>query len=101
MTENSLPDAAQRRIIEHMNDDHADACLLYARVFANCASATAARITSIAPTAMQLTCTVSGGEETVEVPFEPPLANAEDAHHRLVAMVREAREIESSAGKGH
>jgi putative heme iron utilization protein len=79
------------RICKHMNEDHADAVLLYAQVFGNCSEATAAQMKSIDPQGMDLDVRVGEGQDTVRVSFDRPLADAEDAHHTLIDMVKQAR----------
>jgi putative heme iron utilization protein len=87
----SLDDASRHAIVAHMNEDHADAVLLYARVFAGCRDAQAARIDALRPEAMELLAETPGGVTRLTVPFDHVLADREDAHHTLVAMVRDAR----------
>ncbi|MEO0948923.1 MAG: DUF2470 domain-containing protein [Cyanobacteria bacterium J06641_5] len=83
--------AISDRICKHMNDDHAEAVLLYARVYGDRPAAEAARLEAIDPQGMDLTATVGGTAETVRVTFERELADSEDAHQTLIAMVRAAR----------
>ena len=79
-------------ILEHMNEDHADAVLLYARVQGRRGDAEAARMIAIRPEDMTLAIRTPAGEEEIRVAFDHALTGSEDAHHTLVAMVREARE---------
>lgn len=79
------------RILGHMNDDHADAVLRYARHFAQRTGATAARLVDIDHQGISLLVTEPSGETPVRVEFERALEKAEDAHHTLVAMARAAR----------
>lgn len=78
-------------ILEHMNDDHADAVLLYAQIFGGRDDALAARMVAIRPEDMTLAIRTRSGEEEISVAFDHALTDSEDAHHTLVAMVREAR----------
>ncbi|MBW4560432.1 MAG: DUF2470 domain-containing protein [Mojavia pulchra JT2-VF2] len=79
------------RICNHMNEDHADAVVLYAKAFGGVADATAAHLLSIDSQGMDLTAQVN--EETVplRIAFDHVLADAEDAHQTLIAMVKQAR----------
>jgi len=79
------------RICNHMNEDHADAVLLYARFFAEIQEATSAQMLSIDAEGMNLTAQVNGEPQPVRIPFDHVLADAEDAHHTLIAMVKKAR----------
>ncbi len=80
------------RICKHMNKDHADAVLLYARVYGKSTGATAAEMRSIDAHGMDLLTQVDGVGVPLRIPFDRPLQDAEDAHHTLIAMVRQARE---------
>lgn len=79
------------RICNHMNEDHADAVLLYAQVFAEVQEATSAQMLSIDAEGMDLTAQVNGEPQPVRIQFDHVLADAEDAHHTLIAMVKQAR----------
>lgn len=79
------------RICKHMNEDHADALVLYARVFAHVQGVTQARMQAIDPEGMDLWVHTEGGEQRVRIPFDHPLQDSEDAHQTLVAMVKQAR----------
>ncbi len=83
--------AVSDRICKHMNDDHAEAVLLYATAYGNQPAATAATMQSVDPEGMTLAVTVDGDPTTVRVPFDHTLEGAEDAHHTLVAMLKQAR----------
>jgi putative heme iron utilization protein len=84
MTADPLTPAVSDRICRHMNDDHAAAVLAYAHHYAGRPDAAAARMVSVAATAMTLD--VDGS--AVEVPFDHPLSDSDDAHRTLVAMLR-------------
>ncbi|NEP58791.1 MAG: DUF2470 domain-containing protein [Symploca sp. SIO2G7] len=91
MTEAITPPVSDR-ICKHMNDDHADAVLIYAQKFGNATAATAATMRSIDTTGMDLEATVDGHNRPVRVSFERPLADAKDAHHVLVDMLKQVRQ---------
>jgi putative heme iron utilization protein len=84
MSADPLTPAVSERICRHMNDDHASAVLAFAHHFAGLPAATSARMVAVAPQAMTLD--VDGA--SVEVPFDHPLTDSEDAHRTLVAMLR-------------
>ena len=84
MAADPLTAAVSDRICRHMNDDHAEAVLAYARHYGGVASPTAARMLAETPEAMRLE--VDG--TSVEVPFDHVLSDSEDAHRTLVAMLR-------------
>ncbi len=83
--------AVSDRICAHMNDDHADAVLLYAKVYGNLADATAATLKTIDPNGMDLTAQVISGETPLRIAFDHTLTDSEDAHQTLIAMIRNAR----------
>lgn len=84
--------AISDRICKHMNEDHADAVLLYAQVWANSPEAEAAQMQSIDPQGMNLTAQVKGTTVPLRVEFERELKDSEDAHYTLIEMVKQARQ---------
>ena len=84
MAADPLTPAVSDRICKHMNDDHADAVLAYARHYGGVANPGQARMVAVKPEAMELE--VDG--TTVEVAFDHTLSDSEDAHRTLVAMLR-------------
>ena len=83
--------AVSDRICKHMNDDHADAVLLYAQKFGNATDATSAIMKAIDTNGMDLDATVNDQNTPVRVSFERPLADAKDAHHMLVEMLKQVK----------
>ena len=84
MAADPLTPAVSDRICKHMNDDHADAVLAYAKHYGGVESPGAARMVAVKPEAMELE--VDGA--TVTVAFDHTLSDSEDAHRTLVAMLR-------------
>ena len=80
------------RIVEHMNEEHADDLLLFAQVYAGEAGATDARMTDIDAEGITLEATTGEGTETLRIDFESRLHTPEDAHRALVDMALNARE---------
>ena len=83
--------AISDRICKHMNDDHGSAIALYARVYGNAPQTESAVLDSIDPQGMNISAQVAGKGVPVRVEFDHPLKDAEDAHHTLVAMIKQAR----------
>lgn len=79
------------RICKHMNDDHADAIILYTQAFGGITNATAAQMLSVDAEGMNLTAQVNGETIPVRIQFDHVLADAEDAHQTMIAMVKQAR----------
>jgi len=74
-----------------MNEDHADAVVLYARAYGELAEATAAKMLSIDAEGMNLEVQVNGAGVPIRIKFDHTLENAEDAHHTLIDMLKQAR----------
>ncbi len=79
------------RICKHMNEDHQDAIVLYAKVFGNIPDAETAQMTRIDQEGMNLSVKVKEETIPVRVTFDHFLKDAEDAHHTLIDMVKKAR----------
>jgi len=79
------------RICNHMNEDHADAVVLYAKTFGGITDAIAAQMLSIDAQGMDLTAQVNGEDVPVRIQFDRVLVDSEDAHQTLIAMVKQAR----------
>ena len=86
-----LTPAVSKRICRHMNEDHAEAVVLYARMFGNLLAAEAAEMLAIDSQGMDLAVQSQGEVTSVRIAFPSPLKDAEDAHHTLIAMVKQAR----------
>ena len=78
-------------MIRHMNGDHADSVLAYARYFGEQNDATKATLTGINASAMRLQVETPGGIFTLEIPFEKPLTSSHDAHMKLIGMSKRAK----------
>lgn len=83
--------AVSDRICKHMNDDHAEAMVVYAQVYGGQQGVTSAVMNAIDPQGMDLTATIDGATVPVRVEFDHTLTGAEDAHHTLVDMLKQAR----------
>jgi putative heme iron utilization protein len=79
------------RICKHMNEDHPEAVVLYAKAFGGIADASKAQMLSIDAQGMDLTAQVNNETVPVRVEFDHVLADAEDAHHTLIAMLKQTR----------
>jgi putative heme iron utilization protein len=83
--------AISDRICKHMNDDHAEAVLMYARVYGKSPAAETATIGSIDPLGMDVIAQVDGVPVNLRIPFDRELQDSEDAHQTLIKMIREAK----------
>jgi hypothetical protein len=84
MAADPLTVTVSERICKHMNDDHAEAVLAYARHYGGVEAPQQARMVAVRPEAMELD--VDG--QRVDVAFDHTLSDSEDAHRTLVAMLR-------------
>ncbi|EAW44845.1 DUF2470 domain-containing protein [Nodularia spumigena CS-584] len=90
MSDNFSPEISSR-ICTHMNDDHANAVVLYAQAFGGVTNATNAQMLSIDAEGMNLTAQVNSETVPIRIPFDHILVDSEDAHQTLIAMVKQAR----------
>ena len=79
------------RICKHMNEDHAEAVVLYAQVFGDRPQTEKAQMVAVDPQGMDLSIEVQETMEMLRIPFDHVLQDSEDAHQTLIAMVRQAR----------
>ncbi|ABC98750.1 putative heme iron utilization protein [Thermostichus sp. MS-CIW-21] len=94
-----LTPQVSERICKHMNEDHADAVALYARVFGQVEGVVQARMEAIDAEGMDLQVEVDGAVRKLRIPFDHPLKDSEDAHHTLIAMLKQARaQLRQAAG---
>jgi putative heme iron utilization protein len=75
-----------------MNDDHSNAILLYAQAFGGLKEAQAAQMQAIDATGMDINAQVNGENVPIRINFDHTLQDSEDAHHTLIAMVKQARQ---------
>jgi len=79
------------RICQHMNEDHSDAVLLYAQTYGDTPQAEAATLESIDQDGMNLLATVADQSVPLRIPFDHALQDSEDAHHTLIAMLKQVQ----------
>ncbi len=91
-----LADAAAG-IIEHMNDDHADANLLYAQVLGGLDEATTATMTGVDRYGMTLQVTTPSGPRLARIPFLAPLEGADGAQAAVIELLQHARSLSNNA----
>lgn len=90
MTDSITPIISDR-ICQHMNGDHTNAIILYAKVFGKMPEVTHAEMLSIDEFGMNLKIEPSLNNQPLRIEFDHPLKDAEDAHHTLIEMVKTAR----------
>ena len=80
-------------IIEHMNDDHSDAMVLYCKTMSKATDTTEAVMTGIDRYGFEMSATTSQGQRPIRLAFENEVKNAEEARVELVKMVKHARTL--------
>ncbi|NJO98189.1 MAG: DUF2470 domain-containing protein [Pleurocapsa sp. CRU_1_2] len=89
----AITPAISDRICQHMNQDHGSAIALYAQVYGNAPETETAIMESIDPQGMNISAQIAGEAIPVRIEFDHSLKDAEDAHHTLVAMIKQARTV--------
>jgi putative heme iron utilization protein len=84
--------AISDRICKHMNEDHRDALVIYAKIFGRVEEVQNAQMISIDSQGMNLSVQTQGEMTPVRIMFDHVLQDAQDAHHTLVDMIKQARE---------
>jgi putative heme iron utilization protein len=77
--------------IEHLNDDHAEACLLIAQRLGGRPDAESAQVTGVDRYGIDLVATGPEGPGRVRLPFEYEVAEPGDLRQATVALTRKAR----------
>jgi putative heme iron utilization protein len=83
---------ASKGILTHMNDDHTDAVLAYAKKLAGVADATGATMTAVDRYGFELAVTTPAGPRAVRLAFDEPVATSDEVRRAMVALVKRARE---------
>lgn len=79
-------------ICDHMNEDHADALLLYAAAFAD-TKAEAAKMIHVDGGGFDMVAVVGGSSKHIRIDFPQPVTDSEQVRAVMVEMVRRARQV--------
>jgi putative heme iron utilization protein len=91
---------ASAGIIEHMNDDHADAQLLYCRYLLDRPDTTEASMSAVDRYGFEMIAVSPAGRVAVRIGFPDECRTGEEVRKAMVALVAEARaRASSSAGR--
>ena len=82
-------------IIEHMNDDHADAQVLFCRHYARRPDTTSASMSAVDRYGFEMIAVSDAGRAAVRLAFPNECLTATDVREAMVAMVQEARAAKS------
>ena len=92
-------EAVSTAIIAHMNEDHSDANLDYARGPGGCPAATSAMLLKINRLGIVLQVTTSDDVKTIPVKFPEPLESRDQIRPALINLLTEARKSLKSANQ--
>ena len=79
-------------MVTHMNTDHADANLMYVKIYGHLEQATAAQMVRLDKEGMDLDVTLPEGSRRIRIVFDHRLHDEADAQRTLVAMAMQARD---------
>ena len=83
--------AAAPGILAHMNKDHKDALLAYARVLSRIEGATDAVMTAVDRYGFEMKVTAPEGPRPARLSFDSPLATTDEVRKAMISLVRAAR----------
>jgi hypothetical protein len=78
-------------ILEHMNRDHSDALVVYARVLGGATDAEAATMVAVDRLGFRLRIRTGGRLHAERIPFPEEVTSADDARRVLIRMLQDAR----------
>lgn len=83
--------ASAAGIIAHMNDDHADAMVLYCKAFSKATDITSTSMTGVDRYGFEMSAVTAEGPRPVRLAFAEPVSTPEEVRAALVAMLEDAR----------
>jgi putative heme iron utilization protein len=78
-------------ILEHMNKDHPDALVVYARVLGGAPEAEAATMVAVDRLGFRLRIRAAGRLHGARIPFPAEVTSTDEARRVLIAMLQDAR----------
>lgn len=78
-------------IVEHMNDDHADALVAYARAFTRATDAQTVTMVSCDRYGFELSVKTERGPRPARIAFDDPIATGDEARQAMIALLKRAR----------
>ena len=79
------------RMVAHMNEDHADSVLAYARHFGNFPEAVEGRLLGVDAERMRIEARSAEERHEIAIPFDHAVTSAHDAHMTMVKMSKRAK----------
>ena len=83
------------RVIQHMNEDHAEAMARYCRVFSKATDTTVATITSVDRYGFEMSAITEAGPRPIRLAFGEPVTTVEAVRREMVELSKRARAAES------
>ena len=84
MNSNPINQESSKRICNHMNKDHPDAVIAYAKYYGNIKTFKSAKMISLSKESIQLEI----DSQTIDIKFDHILKDCSDAHKTLVSMIK-------------
>ncbi len=84
-------------IIRHMNEDHADAMVLYCRHFSRATDTSAATMTGVDRYGFEMSAVTGAGPRPIRLAFSQPVTSSADVRRELVELVKRARALTGGA----
>jgi putative heme iron utilization protein len=81
----------QKRIIDHMNDDHADTMVLYCEQFTRATGLSAVVMTGVDRYGFEMSAQTKDGPRPIRLPFSNRVSTAKEVRTELVALAQKAR----------
>lgn len=78
-------------ILTHMNDDHGDSVLAYAKKLAAIDEATSATMTAVDRYGFELAVTTPAGPRATRLAFDEPVATSDEVRRAMIELVKRAR----------
>ena len=78
-------------IVTHMNEDHADAMVLYCQAFSRAKDISAAQMTAIDRYGFEMSTVTDEGPRPVRLAFPAEVRTSDEARAALIQMLKEAR----------
>lgn len=82
---------AERGIVDHMNEDHADALVAYARAFTRATEAEEVTMVGCDRYGFELSVITERGPRPARVAFDAPVSTSMEVREAMVAMLKRAR----------
>ena len=78
-------------VVTHMNEDHADAMVLYCKAFSKATEITAATMTGVDRYGFEMSAVTTDGPRPVRLAFPSEVSTPEEVRGALIAMLQDAR----------